>query len=210
MDQNKQLSAIIIDDHPMARLAIKILLEANNINLLAEADNGNCGLKLFDIYKPDIAIIDVDLPLRSGIEVVERIKEEYNNCITIVISSENNYINNKKSALAGAHAFIPKNVGIQSIISAINAAVNGFSYFPFSSKQFIGSSSSAQMKLDSLSNQEVKVMRYLLKGISISLIADEMNISNKTVITYKCRLLAKLDCSNLLELYEFSKEKGIG
>lgn len=209
MDQNEQLSAVIIDDHPMARLAIRTLLEANDINVLAEGDNGNVGLKLFDIYKPDIAIIDVDLPLRSGIEVVEEVKKKYKDCIAIIISSENNYLNNKKSALVGAHAFIPKDVGMQNIISAINAAVSGFSYFPFASKQFIGSSSSEQMKLDSLSNQEVKVMRYLLKGVSVSLIADEMNISNKTVITYKCRLLAKLGCSNLIELYEFSKKNGV-
>lgn len=210
MCQNKQLTAVIIDDHPMARLAIRTLLETNNINVLAEADSGNSGLKLFDTYKPDIAVIDVDLPLRSGIEVVEEIKKKDDDCIAIVISSENTYLNNRKSAVIGAHAFIPKSVGMQNIIAAINAAVNGFSYFPFASKQFIGSSASEQAKLDSLSNQEVKVMRYLLKGVSFAIIADEMNISSKTVITYKSRLLAKLGCSNLLELYEYSKENGIG
>lgn len=210
MEKNERLSAVIIDDHPMARLAIKSLLEANHINIVAEAENGNAGLKLFDTDTPDIAVIDVDLPLRSGIEVAEAIRKKSNNCIIIIVSSENNYLNNKKSADIGAHAFVPKTVGMQNIIAAINAAISGFSYFPFASNQFIGAGSSEKVKLDSLSKQEIKVMRYLLKGVETSLIADEMNISSKTVITYKCRLLAKLGCSNLLELYAFSKENGIG
>ncbi|MBC3252450.1 response regulator [Serratia fonticola] len=205
MNQDKSLSAIIIDDHPMARMAIKALLEGKNINVVAEAENGNDGLKLFDTHKPDIAIIDVDLPLRSGIGIVEAVRKKSNNCIAIIISSENNYLNNKRSAEAGANAFVPKSEGLQNIIAAINAAFNGFSYFPYTLNQCIVSSSSEQMMLESLSKQEVTVMSYLLKGMDISLIANAMNISKKTVFTYKSRLLKKLGCSNLVELYAFSK-----
>lgn len=210
MDQEKLLSAVIIDDHPMARLAIKTLLEANKINVLAEADNGKAGVKLFDIHKPDIAIIDVDLPLISGIDVVQVIRQNNNNSILIVVSSENSFRNNKRSADVGAHAFIPKKMEMINIISAINAAMNGFSYFPFVTNQFIGSRSSEEKMLDSLSNQEAKVMYHLLKGHDIAFIANEMFISKKTVQTYKSRLLTKLGCTNLVELYAFSKSNEIG
>jgi two-component system response regulator EvgA len=210
MNEDNDFSAVIIDDHPMARMAIKILLESNNINVLAEAETGKTGLKLFDTLKPDIAVIDVDLPLQNGIDIVEEIRKNDNHCIVIVISSEPSFTNSKRSADVGAHAFIPKNKEMKNIISAINAAINGFTYFPITFNKFIGSSSSEQEKLASLSNQEVKVMNYLLKGYDITFIADEMYLSKTTVHTYKSRLLAKLGCSNLVELYAFSKANEIG
>lgn len=210
MSDKEKLTAVIIDDHPMARLAIKVLLESNNINVLAEADNGNSGLKLFDTLKPDIAIIDVDLPLRSGLDVAKMIRNNNGDCIIVMISSENNHLNNKISINVGAHAFIKKNLGMQNIISAIDAAINGFCYFPFIPKKPIGYEFSETMMLESLSTQEVKVLRYLIKGVDLSSIADEMNISKKTVATYKSRIFKKLECSNNIELYEFSKRNELG
>lgn len=210
MQDNKKLTAMIIDDHPMARVAIKALLEANNINVLAEAENGSSGLKLFEKNMPDVVIVDIDLPLLSGIEVVKTIRNKFGNCIFIVISSDNSYLNNKRSAEVGAHAFISKSLDMQNIISAINAAVNGFSYFPFIFNQYIGVSQTEKEMLDSLSKQEIAVMGYLLKGVDFALISSEMNISKKTVITYKNRLLTKLGCSNLIDLYAFSKACKIG
>ena len=66
------------------------------------------------------------------------------------------------------------------------------------------------MKLDSLSTQEVKVMRYLLKGMDITLISMQMKISNKTVSTYKARLMDKLGCTTLIELYDLANRNKLG
>ena len=68
-------TAVIIDDHPLALVAIRSLLEANNISVLAEEEEGHMGLKSIIDLKPDIAIIDLDLPIYSGIEILESLRD---------------------------------------------------------------------------------------------------------------------------------------
>lgn len=97
-----------------------------------------------------------------------------------------------------------------NIISAIRAAQNGYSYFPLSLNGFVGSLSNEQEMLMSLSSQEIKVMRAILNGADNMKIAEEMFISNKTVSTYKSRLMEKLGCKSLMELFSFAHRNKIG
>lgn len=202
--------AVIIDDHPLAIVAIRSLLEANNISVIAEEEDGRMGLKSIINLKPDIAIIDLDLPIYSGIEIIESLRKKNSTCIVIIVSAKSDYFYGRRCAEAGANAFISKKKGLNDIINAIDATCNGYSYFPFSNNKFIDTPSSEVMKLDSLSMQEVKVMRYLLKGMDISLISTQMKISSKTVSTYKSRLMDKLGCTTLIELYDLAHRNKLG
>ncbi|MCS3431188.1 acid-sensing system DNA-binding response regulator EvgA [Klebsiella sp. BIGb0407] len=204
------MNAIIVDNHPLALIAIRSILERNNIDVLAEASDGRAGLKLINELKPDIAIIDVDLPVKNGIEIVEALRKNKSTCIFIIISAKSDFFYGKKCFEAGANAYISKKKGIQDIISAIDAAVNGYIYFPLTLNALNITLTSEEGKIDSLSSQEVRVMGYLLKGMDISSISMKMNISYKTVSTYKRRLMEKLGCSNLLELYGLSNRNRIG
>ncbi|ELP5717479.1 acid-sensing system DNA-binding response regulator EvgA (plasmid) [Enterobacter asburiae] len=209
MNENLNLSAVIIDDHPLARLAIRNLLENDGIDVLAEASDGNEALRLINKTQPDVVILDVDIPHLSGIEVVERLrKKQFINSI-IVVSAKNDLFYGKRSADAGANGFISKKEGMTNILSAIHAAQNGYSYFPFSLNGFVGSISNEQENLLSLSAQEIKVMRAILKGYDNMRIASEMHISNKTVSTYKKRLMEKLGCTSLMELFSFASRNKI-
>lgn len=103
-----------------------------------------------------------------------------------------------------------KKEGMTNITAAINAAQNGYSYFPFSLSGFVGSLNSEEEKLQSLSSQEIKVMRHILNSMDTAQIASEMNISSKTVSTYKSRLMEKLECRSLMELFSFASRNKIG
>ncbi|UNK22385.1 acid-sensing system DNA-binding response regulator EvgA [Yersinia intermedia] len=204
------MSAIIVDDHPLARIAIRNLLENEGITVSLEAADGAEALKLIESTQPDIVILDVDIPIFSGIEVVEKLRKKLYSGIIIVVSAKNDLFYGKRSADAGANAFVSKKEGIANITSAIKAAQNGYSYFPFSLNGFVGSLSSEQEKLGSLSMQEIKVMRYILNSVDTMHIASEMNISSKTVSTYKSRLMEKLECKTLMELFSFANRTKIG
>lgn len=210
MSKTNNLNAVIVDDHPMARMAIRNLLENEGITIVAEAGDGAQALLLVDQHRPDLVIVDVDIPVMSGIEVVEKLRKEAFSRIIIVVSAKNDLFYGKRSADAGANAFISKKEGMTNIIAAVNAAQNGYSYFPLSLHAFMGSLSSEQEMLQSLSSQEIKVMRYILKGEDNTKIASEMCISNKTVSTYKSRLMEKLGCKSLMELYSFTQRNKIG
>lgn len=209
MNENLNLSAAIIDDHPLARMAIRNLLENVGINVIAEAGDGTEALRVINKVKPDVVIIDVDIPNVSGIEVVEILrKKKFNNSI-IVISAKNDVFYAKRSADAGANGFISKKGGIANILSAIHAAQSGYSYFPFPLNEFIGTVSNEQKMLLSLSPQEIKVMRAILNGDDNMSIASDMHISNKTVSTYKKRFMEKLGCNSLMELFAFASRNKI-
>lgn len=98
---------------------------------------------------------------------------------------------------------------MNNILAAIEAAKMAIAIFLFL-EHFTGSSVSEQDKLDTLSNQEMRVLRYILNGMDYSSIASKMNISNKTVSTYKSRLMEKLDCSSLMEIYDYAQRNKIG
>ena len=130
--------------------------------------------------------------------------------IIIIVSAKNDHFYGKHCADAGANGFVSKKEGMNNIIAAIEAAKNGYCYFPFSLNRFVGSLTSDQQKLDSLSKQEISVMRYILDGKDNNDIAEKMFISNKTVSTYKSRLMEKLECKSLMDLYTFAQRNKIG
>ncbi len=210
MSKTKSLRAVIVDDHPLARMAIKNLLESEGISVIDEAGDGAEALLQVAQHQPDVVIVDVDIPIMSGIEVVEKLRKQQFSQIIIVVSAKNDLFYGKRSADAGANAFISKKEGMTNIIAAVHAAQHGYSYFPFSLNGFVGSLSSEQEMLGSLSSQEIKVMRSLLSGADNMQIAAAMFISNKTVSTYKSRLMEKLGCSSLADLFAFANRNKIG
>lgn len=204
------MKAIIVDDHPIALIAIRNLLNANGIDILAELDEGGNVVNKVETLKPDLLIIDVDIPVLSGIEVLEQLRKRRYSGAIIVISAKNEVFYGQRSAELGANGFVSKKEGLNNIMSAIEAANNGYSYFPFTLSRFYGETTSEQGKLDSLSMQEVKVFRYMINGTDYTSIASKMNISNKTVCTYKRRLLEKLDCNSLMDLFSFAQRNKLG
>ena len=193
------MNAIIIDDHPLAIAAIRNLLIKNDIEILAELTEGGSAVQRVETLKPDIVIIDVDIPGVNGIQVLETLRKR-----------QYSHFYGKHCADAGANGFVSKKEGMNNIIAAIEAAKNGYCYFPFSLNRFVGSLTSDQQKLDSLSKQEISVMRYILDGKDNNDIAEKMFISNKTVSTYKSRLMEKLECKSLMDLYTFAQRNKIG
>lgn len=153
---------------------------------------------------------DVDIPGVNGIQVLETLRKRQYSGIIIIVSAKNDHFYGKHCADAGANGFVSKKEGMNNIIAAIEAAKNGYCYFPFSLNRFVGSLTSDQQKLDSLSKQEISVMRYILDGKDNNDIAEKMFISNKTVSTYKSRLMEKLECKSLMDLYTFAQRNKIG
>lgn len=209
LNEYTKMSALIVDDHPLACMAIKSLLEKEKITVLAEAGDGVEALGLVNILKPDIITIDVDMPGMSGIEMVEILRKQKYAGIIIVVSAENDRFYSKRSSDAGANAFISKKEGMENIAYAVQAATNGYSYFPFILNGFVGSISSEQQMMETLSAQELKVMRYILSGVDNKDIANTMNLSSKTISTYKSRLMEKLECKTIMDLLAFANRNQI-
>ncbi len=116
------MNAIIIDDHPLAIAAIRNLLIKNDIEILAELTEGGSAVQRVETLKPDIVIIDVDIPGVNGIQVLETLRKRQYSGIIIIVSAKNDHFYGKHCADAGANGFVSKKEGMNNIIAAIEAA----------------------------------------------------------------------------------------
>lgn len=191
------MKAVIIGNYPLTRTVLKSILENEEITVMYEASHKLNAIQLVESFQPEMVIMDAILSDSHIIEMTSSFRSNNYQGIIIVVSGENNIFHGKCSLRAGANAYIGKKKAMENIVAAIQALKLGYNYFPLSSNN----PNSFANKIDSLSEQEFKIMRYVLSGAHNIDIADKMLINHKTVSTYKRRLMFKLNCRTLKDLF---------
>ncbi len=198
---------LIVDDHPVIRMAMKMLLEAEGHQIVGDTDNGVDAISLGRELKPDLVILDIGIPKLDGLEVISRLMVLALPLKILVLTGQSASLFALRSMQAGAAGFVCKQGGLAELVTAVNAVASGYSYFPSSAMRPVqqGAYSDDVELLGRLSDREVSVLQYLSQGYSNKQISEQMFISNKTVSTYKARLLLKLNAGSLVDLIEFAK-----
>ncbi|WP_202743793.1 response regulator [Acinetobacter calcoaceticus] len=205
-------NALIVDDHPVARMAVKMLLEKDGMNVVAETGDGLDAVSLIKQYLPDLVVIDIDIPSMNGIEVVQRLRNNGYQGGMLVLSGKDDDHYIKRCASAGADGFISKKNQLTELHAAIQALKGGYGYFPrhLARREVAADHSTGEKdKLAMLSTKELQVLHHLAKGEKVIDIGVLMNISDKTVSTYKRRLMQKLGLNNMMELYDFVQRNNL-
>lgn len=206
-------NVLIVDDHPVARLAIKMLLEQAQLTVIGETEDGLEALRLTKQFAPDLVIVDIDIPSLNGIDVVQRLRKNGFDGGILVLTGKDDDHYVKRCANAGADGFISKRNNLTELHDAIRALRGGYGYFPIHRAR-LGAASSApedddKSKIAELSAKELQVLHFLAKGIKVVDISVQMQISDKTVSTYKRRLMQKLELNNMVELYDFTQRNNL-
>ena len=198
---------LIVDDHPVIRMAMKMLLEAEGHQIVGDTDNGVDAISLGRELKPDLVILDIGIPRLDGLEVISRLMVLALPLKILVLTGQSASLFALRSMQAGAAGFVCKQGGLAELVTAVNAVASVYSYFPSSAMRPVqqGAYSDDVELLGRLSDREVSVLQYLSQGYSNKQISEQMFISNKTVSTYKARLLLKLNAGSLVDLIEFAK-----
>lgn len=198
---------LIVGDHPVIRMAMKMLLEAEGHQIVGDTDNGVDAISLGRELKPDLVILDIGIPRLDGLEVISRLMVLALPLKILVLTGQSASLFALRSMQAGAAGFVCKQGGLAELVTAVNAVASGYSYFPSSAMRPVqqGAYSDDVELLGRLSDREVSVLQYLSQGYSNKQISEQMFISNKTVSTYKARLLLKLNAGSLVDLIEFAK-----
>lgn len=213
MHMSAQYQALIVDDHPVIGHALEMMLEHEKIQVVGKAVEGVEVLQLARTLDPDIIILDIALPLLNGLEVIRRIKLMGLRAKILVFTSQNIESFARRCRQAGASGFISKAGNYNNLIIAINAIRTGYSFFPDDRVRSNGKSkekgNDEALKLASLSEREMMVLLYLAKGHTNKQIGDAMTLSNKTISTYKTRLLFKLEINNLVDLFALAQRNNL-
>ncbi|CAB3649900.1 Virulence factors putative positive transcription regulator BvgA [Paraburkholderia phenoliruptrix] len=190
----------IIDDHPIMRGTIANVLRADpELDLVGECGDGEEGLQMVLREKPDLVIIDLDLPRLDGLSMIRRIREENLKICILVLSAKPEDVMAGYTRTAGANGYVGKGRNMSELITALKTILFGYDCFPADA-----TGSVPENAFSSLSAREVEVLQHLARGASNRDIASRLYLSDKTVSTYKSRIQEKLGVSSLAALIEFA------
>ncbi|CAD6561844.1 Virulence factors putative positive transcription regulator BvgA [Paraburkholderia kirstenboschensis] len=190
----------IIDDHPIIRGTIASVLRADpELDLVGECGDGEEGLQMVLAERPDLVIIDLDLPRLDGLSIIRRIREENLKICILVLSAKPEDVMAGYMRAAGANGYVGKGRQMSELITALKTILFGYDCFPADA-----TGSVPENALSALSVREVEVLQHLARGASNRDIASRLFLSDKTVSTYKGRIQEKLGLSSLAALIEFA------
>lgn len=206
-------SIVIVDDHPLIRLAVRMLLEKEGHTIIAEIDNGSDALEIVRKILPDLIILDLSIPNMDGFAVISYLKSIGLAVKVLVLTSGDSRNFAMRCLQAGAAGFICKDDNLDELVGAVKAVLSGYSYFPedtiFMLRENVQAANQESTLIAQLSDREITVLRLLAQGYGNQEIAETLVISHKTVSTYKVRLQRKLNAPNLVALVELAKRNGV-
>lgn len=201
-------TALVVDDHPFIRSTVCILLRQERLEIVGQADNGIDAMRLAREQRPDLIILDISLPGLDGMEVIARLKRQELHAKTLVLTSHLAEAYSLRCMQAGASGFVSKTNDLGELNKAVRAVLSGFTYFPEVALSSVHSQAvtctDAQL-IASLSDRELMILQHLARGLGNKAIGQAMLLSNKTVSTYKGRLLQKLRLNSLIDMADFAR-----
>jgi len=203
---------LIADDHSLIRSAVKVLLQNQGYNVVAEATNGIDAVQLARQHVVDMVILDITMPGLDGLDVISRIKASGLNSRILVLTSQPPLFYSQRCMKAGAAGFISKTQDLSELLRAIKGGMDGYMFFPnltiTSVRNSDGTLSDLEL-IEQLSARELSILQQLARGLSNKKIAEDMTLSSKTISTYKTRLIEKLNIKSVVYLADFAKRNDL-
>lgn len=215
----KKIKVLIADDHAVLRAGLTKLLNAEpDIEVAAEAANGEDALAKTSEFKPDVLLLDITMPGMGGIDVVRSLKEKKMPVSVLILTMHEDEGYLREALKAGVLGYIPKKAADSELISAIRAVSRKEMYIypslakPLVEEAILGGSLHKEKPVDtfdSLSQREREVLRLIAQGYTNQEVAGRLFISIKTVETYKARMMEKLSVTSRAELVRFALHHGL-
>ncbi len=213
-----KIRVLLADDHAILRVGLKTLFSAHpDIEVIAEASNGNEALRKSLELVPDILILDISMPELNGLKVTQEIKRQQPaiKILVLTMHEDEDYLH--RMLQAGADGYLPKKAADTELITAVRATYRGEHFIHSSmttglvtdlrNKEISGLKKKAGQ--DRLSSREREVLRLLAIGYTNQQISDQLYLSIKTVETYKGRLKVKLGLQGRAELVRYALQTGL-
>lgn len=204
----KPASVIIMDEHPIVRMSIEVLLQKNkNIQVKLKSGDSHEVLDCIRNHPIDLVILDIEMTGTDGFVLLKIIRNLNKDIKVLFLSSKSEAFYAGRAIRAGANGFVSKRKDLEEIYNAVEMILTGYSFFPSETLSFInhlGSRTGAAVDMP-LSNREVTVLRYLANGLSNKEIADQLLLSNKTISAHKSNIFSKLGVQSIVELIDYAK-----
>jgi DNA-binding NarL/FixJ family response regulator len=211
-----KLRVFLADDHMVVRMGLKTLVDAQpDMHVVGEADNGTAAWQRAKALLPDVVVMDVSMPEMSGAQATERLKRECPQVkvLALTIYEDRGYL--RQMMEAGASGYVLKRAVTEELVRAIRTVAAGGSYLDqLLASKIVGSyfnqdPADGKDSAADLSERESQVLRLIAWGYSNKEIGWKLNISVKTVDTYKLRLMEKLNLRSRTDIVRYALHRGL-
>jgi len=203
------IKVIIVDDHPVVRRGLKqILQEEPDVKVVGEAESAQEAFKIIRTIDCDAVVLDISLPGASGVEILKQLKYEYKKLPVLILSVHPEEEYAVRVMKAGASGYLTKESAPDELVKAIRKIVSGGKYISSSlaERLITDIDASGKPRHEKLSDREFEIMRMIARGKAIKKIAEELCLSEKTVSTYRSRIMEKMKMSTNSDLTRYALE----
>lgn len=203
---------LIADDHRILRAGLKSLMNPEkNLVVVGEVTSGPEAIESVRLLKPDIVLMDVGMPGNEKLEALKQIIQEEPATRVLILTMYEDLALLQECLIAGASGYIVKRAAETELVDAINAVHKGIIYVHPSLMRGLVEIQTKRARTttldpDQLTPREIEILRYLVQGYTNRQIADELQISMRTVETHRANLMGKLNLHNRLELIRYANE----
>jgi DNA-binding NarL/FixJ family response regulator len=207
------IRVLLADDHTIVRAGVKELLtETGDIEVAGEAGNGQEVLARVREGGYDVAVLDMSMPGRSGVELIKQLKKEQPKLRILILSMHSEAQYAVRAIKAGASGYLTKDGAADQLVAAIRRIASGGAYMTpeaaeLLARDFDRPADAAPHTL--LSDREFQVLKLIVAGKSITAIGEELSLSVKTVSTHKTRIMEKMGIANQVELVRYALRHGL-
>ena len=207
------VNILIVDDHELVRAGLKgILAVSSDYKVVGEAETGEQALELTKELQPDLVLMDINMPGIGGLEATRKLKQANPELKIIVLTMHKEGPFPSNLIKAGAKGYITKDCGVEETLTAIGEVMKGNTYISNVVAQQLAVdmlTSGSQNPFDALSQRELQILMMILQGNKIREIAETLNLSSKTISTYRYRLFDKLKVKNDTEMTRLAIQYGM-
>ncbi len=204
---------VIVDDHPIMRQGIKLLLEnESDLKVCGEAENVSDAIRVIESTKPDLVIVDLTLSQGSGLELIKDLSQRFEDIVSLALSMHDENLFAERVIKAGAKGYVMKQEGGEKLLVAVRRALSGQIYVSESVaarllqnlSQTASKSKSGRSHLEMLTDREFEVFQWTGQGMSPREIAESLNLSIKTVEAHRTNIRRKLDIKDATALVRYA------
>ena len=203
---SKLIRILTVDDHALLRKGIAALVNAEpDMKLVAEASNGRDALESFRLHRPDVTLMDIQMPGFNGIEAIDYILSEFPDAHIIVLTTYTGDVQVLRALKAGARGYVLKGHVHRELLETIRAVHAGKKGIP----PDIAAELAEHAGDDELTTREIDVLRLIAGGNSNKLIADQLSIGEATVKSHVTNILSKLGANDRSHAVTIALKRGI-
>jgi DNA-binding NarL/FixJ family response regulator len=206
------LRVFVADDHPIVRGGLRAVIDGErDMVVVGEAADGLAAVEAVTALRPDVVVMDLSMPKLDGIEASRRIKEACSDIKVIALTADHDPARLKRSLSAGTSGYVLKRAGADDLVRAIRAVAEGGMYLdPHAAAAALAQprAPSGEVESSVLSERETEVLRMIAEGYAMKEIAAQLDVSARTLETYRQRAMDKLGLRSRADIVRYAMKQG--